>query len=182
MGLFSSRSSNTAELLRLQKIVMKDSPDRLIMSESQLRSAAANLAKQELRICRDCAKIIETTTKPDVFFARWDLMRDKLRSLQKVEGYVSFKGGRPSEAFRKIVDRYYTTVQGLLIRSFTETWDKVETLKTTKSKLAKFQKLHDTLHEYYGRMNADNIDYVESRFKLYTERLVNEAEQATENK
>ena len=170
LDLFGSKKKE--ELLELQKLVMINSPDRLIMSEKQLKSMAATMANRDLEIIQDCICIIGSTNKPDTFFSRLALMIDKADNLRKFEKYVSFKGASPSEAYGQLWNDHQECIHQFLVRYFMDVFDQAEKLKTDKGKLNKYQKFYDSLQPYYNQMNANNIDYIETKYKAYTRYLL----------
>lgn len=171
MGLFDIFGNKKAELLDLQKLVIENSPDKLIMSGTKLKELARQAAARDLEIMQDCIRIIEKTKKPEVFFPRLDLLVAKTARLQEFERYVRFSGASPSEAFRKLCSDYQECVHEFLVRYFCDIFDKAEKLKTDKGKFNKYKLFYDSLQPYYGQMNEENIDYVETKYRAYTRRL-----------
>ena len=90
MGLLDSLfgGSKKQRLLDWQKIVMENSPDRLVMSEQQLRQVSMQQAQNDLRIMNDCKNLVSTTVKPDVFFTRLNLLVERGEHLQRLEQYL----------------------------------------------------------------------------------------------
>lgn len=62
LDLFKNNNKKKEELLALQKLVVDNSPDKLIMSEKQLKRIAAEMAERDLKIIHDCIRILESTT------------------------------------------------------------------------------------------------------------------------
>ena len=155
-------------LLRWQNVLMTDSPNKLIMTEQQLKAATVQQAENDLRIIQDCVKLIEKTTKPDVFFMRLNLMVEKSKHLASLEEYINFSGASPTAAYNEVAQDYYEIVNQFLIRYFSETFDKAEAMKTEKGRIGKYQKFYDSLQEYYCYMSNENIDYIETKYKAYT--------------
>ncbi|MBQ1169497.1 MAG: hypothetical protein IIX49_01565 [Oscillospiraceae bacterium] len=100
MGLLGSLlgGNKKQRLLDWQKIVMDNSPDRLVMSEQQLRQVSIQQAQNDLRIMNDCKNLVSTTVKPDVFFGRLNLLVERGEHLQRLEQYISFSGASPTAA------------------------------------------------------------------------------------
>lgn len=156
------------ELLKWQNIVMPDSPNELIMTEQQLKSISQQQAIDDVRIIKDCLHLVETTLKPDVFFMRLNLLREKSMHLCKLEPYVNISGASPADAVKEVEEKYHEAVQQFLIRYFSDTFDKAEAMKTPKGRIGKYQKFYDSLQEYYNYMNEKNIDYIETKYRAYT--------------
>lgn len=174
MGFFDSllmSNEKKERLLRWQKLILTNSPDRLIMTEQQLKAATQQQAENDLRIMNDCYKIVEETIKPDVFFMRLNMLLEKSLRLCSFEQYISFKGANPSEAYNEIKTKYQEAIKQFLIRYFSDTFDKAEAMKTEKGRIGKYQKFYDSLQEYYKFMDKENIDYIETKYKAYTRHL-----------
>lgn len=154
-------------LLRWQNVLMTDSPSKLIMTEQQLKVTTVQQAENDLRIIQDCVKLVEKTTKPDVFFMRLNLMVEKAKHLASLEEYINFSGASPTAAYNEVAQDYYEIVNQFLIRYFSETFDKAEAMKTEKGRTGKYQKFYDSLQEYYCYMSDENIDYIETKYKAY---------------
>lgn len=172
MGLFDfiKKKSNARKehLLRWQNLLMPDSPNKLIMTEQQLKSATIQQAENDLRIIRDCAALVEKTTNPEVFFMRLNLLIEKSKHLTNFEQYISFSGASPAAAYHEALQNYNEAINQFLIRYFSETFNKAESLKTEKGRIGKYQKFYDSLQKYYCFMTSDHIDYIETKYKVYT--------------
>ena len=169
LGLFTQKKKKD-DLLELQKIVLTNSPDKLIMSEKKLLQMAGGMAKRDLEIIRDCIRIIGETKKPDTFFSRFDLLIVKAENLRIYEKHLRFSGS-PSAAYGELWEDRQECIRQFLIRYFCDIFDQAEKLKTDKGKLNKYQKFYDSLQPYYSQMNAENIDYVETKYRAYTRGL-----------
>ena len=169
MGLFNmfKKDNRKNELLEWQNTIMADKTDRLLMTEQQLRQATQQQAENDHRIMTDCAKLVETTVKPDVFFMRLNLLVEKARHLCSLEKYLSYSGASPTDALKEIEDNYQEAVRQFLVRYFSDTFDKAEAMKTEKGRLGKYTKFYESLQEYYQYMNEANVDYVETKYKAY---------------
>lgn len=159
------------ELLLLQKVLVENSPDKLIYSEKQLKALANKSARDSLRIADDCGKILQTTVKPDVFFDRLKLFAWHISNLALLEKYISFSGVSPTEIFSSLMKDKQECIGEFLVRYFCKTIDKADSLKTDKGKLNRYQKFYDSLKPYFAEMNADNINYVETKYRVYTSAL-----------
>lgn len=170
MNFFMSRKRKE-ELLCLQKNVLDNSPDKLICSEKQLIALAYQKAENSLRIVQDCNKILQTTIAPDVFFSRFQLLIQHSSNLAIMEKYISFSGASPTAAFNVLMSEKQECIKQFLIRYFCKVLDKADSLKTAKGKLNQYQKFYDSLTPYFAEMDADNIDYIETKYKAYTRLL-----------
>lgn len=173
MGLFDVFISQKRkeELLLLQKVLVENSPDKLIYSEKQLKALANKSAKDSLRIANDCIKILQTTVKPDVFFDRLQLFTWHTSNLALLEKYISFSGASPKEVFSVLISEKQECIGEFLVRYFCQVLDKADSLKTAKGKLNQYQKFYDSLKPYFAEMNAENINYIETKYRVYTSTL-----------
>jgi len=163
MGLF--HFGKKSHLLDWQRIIMADSPDKLVMTEAQLKSASNQLAQNDLRIIHDCVDILNTTTKPDTFFSRLDLMKETAAHLARLEPYVSFSGASPTKAAQEIQADEQEAIYRFIVRYFGDVFEKAEVLKTEAGKQKRYQGFYDSLAPYFDRMNARNQSYVRYKYQ-----------------
>lgn len=145
----------------MQKVVMENSPDRLVMTEKQLYAAAQQQAQNDLRIINDSLAIISKTTKPDVFFSRLEVMQRQSGHLMLMEPYVEFSGASPAAAYHEFVTKKGEAIMAFLERYFAVVHEKAEGMKTAKGKANQYAKFYDSLQEYYPDMTKENIEYIE---------------------
>ena len=162
------RHEKNAKLLELQRIVLVDSPDRLIMSESQLMKAAIERAQNDMRIIKDCSSLVSSTTKPDVFFGRLDLLIKTSRHLMLFEPYISFTGS-PAAAYNEAINKKDECVRQFITRYSATVREKADSMKTEKGKGNQYQKYYDSMKPHYGGMSADNKRYFERTYKQMIE-------------
>lgn len=164
MGLFDflfGNSKKKEDLLAMQKVVMENSPDRLVMTEKQLYAAARVQAQNDIRIINDSLAIISKTTKPDVFFSRLDVMQRQSGHLMLMEPYVEFSGASPAAAYHEFVTKKSEAIMIFLRRYYEAVNEKAEGMKTEKGKANQYIKFYDSLQAYYPQMSKENIEYIE---------------------
>lgn len=156
------------ELLALQKLVVENSPNKLVFSEEQLIKMAYPQAQRYLTIVNESVSLVNNTVKPDVFFSRYELIEENLGILSLFEPYIKFKGNKPSAELDKL--QIYKQEQTLifLARYFSDTKKQAGNMKTDKGKLNKYEKFYQSLQPYYNLMNSENIDYIETNYKSAT--------------
>ena len=164
-------SGNKEDLLELQKIVVENSPDELICSESQLKALANEKAENSYRIMNDCSNILQETTDPEVFFEKLQLFITHCDTLVALEKYISFSGVSPTDLQNTLIREKQDVIKEFLVRYFNKVLDKADNLKTPKGKSNQYQKFYDSLKPYFAEMDADNIDYIETKYKTYTRLL-----------
>lgn len=164
-GFGKKKKEKEARLLELQNILLADKYDKLITTEKNLMQFANDKIANNNRISAESSKLLQTTTKPDVFFGRLELLEEKTTELVALENYIAFSDPKPSyvlEVFRKeknqITDQFLT-------RYFNSVLDKVETLKTDSAKNKNIQKCYDTLKPYFDCMSENNVLYAENFYK-----------------
>jgi len=165
MGLFDflfGGSKKKDELLAMQRVVMENSPDRLVMTEKQLYETARQQAQNDIRIINDSLAIISKTMKPDVFFSRLDLMQRHSGHLMLMEPYVEFSGASPAAAHHEFVTKKSEAIMMFLERYYAAVHEKAESMKTEKGKANQYIKFYDSLQEYYPKMTKENVEYIES--------------------
>jgi hypothetical protein len=172
MGLFGlfRRDKKKEGLLELQGIVSGKQYNKLVMTEKQLIDAATRAAQRDIEIIQDCMRIIKETKKPDTFFSRLDLFVVTAERLRIYEKHLRFSVS-PSAAYGQLWDDYQECIGQFLVRYFMDVFDQAAKLKTDRAKLNKYQKFYDSLQPYYEQMNAENIDYIETKYRAYTRRL-----------
>lgn len=169
-GLFNKKKK--AKLLELQFLVVRDSPDRLIMSESQLMTIAIQQAENDIRILRDCMHILETTLKPDVFFARLKLMEETAEHLVRFEPYVPFSGASPYAAYEEFSANKHICVNMFITRYFSCVCEKADSMKTERGRNNQYLKFIDSFAAYPFYINDENKNYIDSLYnQAITKRL-----------
>ena len=171
MGIFNFGKRKKQEreyLLQWQNAVLDMPHDTLVMSRDELEEATKEGAENDLRVIKDCMKLINSTLKPDVFFERLNLMIQASIDLIRYEPYISFPNTTPSEMSLLFNEKYQEYVRSFLLRSYSDTFEKAKTMKTAKGKIGKFKRWYDNIHEHYCFMSDENKQFVESEFRHQT--------------
>nr|DAW70647.1 MAG TPA: cell envelope integrity inner membrane protein [Caudoviricetes sp.] len=147
-------------LLALQKIVLLNGPDELILSKSQLQENAEMRAEQSIKIVQDCVNLINNTANPDVYFKRYEMLKHHMHILERLEPYVKFFGELPSVSLNKMNKDEQISIKCFIDRYYDSVGMKVGKLRTEDAKLNHIQRFHDKLEEHFGIMNQENINYV----------------------
>ena len=167
MGIFSSLFGNQNRLLAWQKLVMPNSPDRLVLNEQQLTQWTVVITEQDIKIINDCLKITQETVKPDVFFSRLELLKEKIAHLQLFEPYVKFENANPTQLSNTVHQKEQETISSFLDRYLDAVCQKANAMKSAKGKKNQYEKFYDSLQEYYPLMNGENIQYIEEQYHFY---------------
>lgn len=152
-------------LLAWQNVVLIDKTDKLIMTERELQETSNQMATNDLKIIQDCLKILSDTIKPDTFFSRLDLLKERSKHLILLEPYVKFEGASPTAGFNEVLEKEQEAIYEFIVRYFNATFEKAQSLKTEKGKENQYKKFYDSLVQYYDLMNDENIRYIEYKYK-----------------
>ena len=68
-----------------------------MFGHSKKKAAAEMMAPQWMKILVESRDIVNRTTEPDVFFSRYDTVKEKAEQLASISKYVKFKGMKPAE-------------------------------------------------------------------------------------
>lgn len=83
---------------------------------------------------QDSVKLVNTTTKPDVFFKRLNFTLDILLYLQSYERYKIFRSSLPSKDYQNIIRNLEAIVNDFIDRAVAANERKVLALKTEKAR------------------------------------------------
>lgn len=119
---------------------------------------AQMMATQYLKIVNDCAKLVNSTVNPGVFFSRYDLMVENLTKLSQIEYLLKFTGKKPSTQLNEIVSRRDYETSLFIARSFEKLMHDVEKLKTPKGKGNKISAYFTNMSEYSRYLSNKNIE------------------------
>ena len=114
------------------------------------------LIPQLQRIIDDSVKIINNTKDIETFYSRYDLIIKHLDTLIESEKYIQYKGQTPTEMKSKLLSQIDAEVGSMLCRYFQAIDNKIEGLKTEKSKVNNFLNFIQTVSPYVERFNEDN--------------------------
>ena len=165
-----SSTSSKEKLLQLQKAVMPNSPDSLVMTRQQLMATANQQASDDIRIAQDSSNIVSTTNKPDVFFSRLDLLKSHTYHMQLLEPFVPFTVS-PTAAMNEILTNEQEIIHQFIIRYYNSVNSYANSLKTDNGKYNQYKKFYDTMSAYQNKMSPDNFNYIEQLFNQATSQL-----------
>lgn len=131
------------------------------MFGSKRKAAAEMMAPQWMKILIESRDIVNRTTDPEVFFSRYDLVKEQAEQLASVSKYVKFKGMKPAEVLRMAVDQEQAAVRDLIVRCFQKAVLGAEKAKTEKGKRSQVEKFQTSLEPYFFRMSDENAQLVQ---------------------
>ena len=162
---------NKKTLFAWQQLIVVDSPSRLVFNEKSSTEHTQPIVHRDFEIVTDCQNLIQTTANPNVFFARLDLLYERLAHLIQLEPYYRFQPQLPSDILLQSCQRENASVKAFLERYFYKTSEKANGLKTEKAKLNQFEKYKETLDSFSNRISKDNYEYALTLYRSAKEVL-----------
>ena len=132
-----------------------------MFGHSKKKAAAEMMAPQGVKILVESRDIVNRTTEPDVFFSRYDTVKEKAEQLASISKYVKFKGMKPAEVLRRVTEQEDAATRDMVLRCFQKAVLNAEKLKTEKGKLGQFEKFQSSLEPYFFRMSDENARLVQ---------------------
>lgn len=132
-----------------------------MFGHNKKKAAAEMMAPQWLKILVESRDIVNRTTEPDVFFSRYDTVKEKAEQLASISKYVKFKGMKPAEVLRQVTEQEDAATRDMVLRCFQKAVLNAEKLKTEKGKLGQFEKFQSSLEPYFFRMSDENARLVQ---------------------
>ena len=127
----------------------------------KMKATAEMMAPQWLKIMVESRDIVNRTTEPDVFFSRYDTVKEKAEQLASISKYVKFKGMKPAEVLRQVAEQEDAATRDMVLRCFQKAMLNAEKLKTEKGKRGQFEKFQSSLEPYFFRMSDENARLVQ---------------------
>ncbi|MEE1219533.1 MAG: hypothetical protein U0L20_06390 [Ruminococcus sp.] len=155
------------DLLKLQKLVVANSPNKLVFNEKTLIIEAKKIVNNDMRIINDCVKLVNTTINPDVYFSRYDLLLEQLQHLILFEPYLSFSGESPTQSYKKILSYQEKSNMDFLERYYMSVIEKAKTLKTDKAKNNRIKKFQESLEPYFDKLTPSQCYFVKSKDTIH---------------
>ena len=132
-----------------------------VFGNRKMKAAAEMMAPQWMKILVESRDIVNRTTEPDVFFSRYDTVKEKAEQLASISKYVKFKGMKPAEVLRRVTEQEDAATRDMVLRCFQKAVLNAEKLKTEKGKLGQFEKFQSSLEPYFFRMSDENARLVQ---------------------
>ena len=133
-----------------------------MFGHNKKKAAAEIMAPQWLKIMTESRDIVNRTTDPEVFFSRYDMVKDMAEKLVSISKYVKFKGTKSAEVLRQAVAQENAATRDFILRCFARAQLNAEKVKTEKGKRSQFEKFQASLEPYYFRMSNDNAELVQA--------------------
>lgn len=167
MGVFERLLNGNKELIEWQNAVIADKSEKLYVNRKQLEAATVQMVSDNMRIFDDSAKLVDSTTKPDVFFSRLELAEEKLSNLVRIEPYIKqVKSITMNQSLSSLMNEFQGNKNGYILdflyRYYWTVKEKAEGMKTEKGKLNQFQKFRESLEPFIDQLNDTNKKIFES--------------------
>lgn len=129
-----------------------------------IRKHAQFESAQLLKIIHDCADLVNTTTNPEVFFPRYNLMLEHLETLAGFEctGIYNDSPELPSTAFLRIEEQFPAATNDFIDRAYDAAIAHADKLKTAKGKENAIRRFFDDIEKYTINMDGESIEYLDS--------------------
>lgn len=127
----------------------------------KMKAAAEMMAPQWLKIMIESRDIVNRTTEPDVFFSRYDIVKETAEKLASISKYVRFKGTKPAEVLRMAQGQEEAATCYFILRCFARAQLNAEKVKTGNGKQSQFKKFQASLEPYFFRMSMENAELVQ---------------------
>lgn len=118
---------------------------------------------RDLQILNDCAKLLENTVVPEVFFSRYDLYMEKLSTLSDAQKarLINVKGDNLCRKYKEMntETKRIDIINEFIDRMWCDTYQKAQKLKTEKEKQNCYAKFYGALAEYEKQMPEQCIKY-----------------------
>ena len=125
------------------------------------KAAAEMMAPQWLKILIESRDIVNRTTDPEVFFSRYDTVKEMAEKLASISKYVKLKGTKPAEVLRQVTEQEEAATRDFILRCFARAQLNAEKVKTEKGKRSQFEKFQSSLEPYFFRMSKENAELVQ---------------------
>lgn len=142
-----------------------------MLFNNQKKQEAQMLAPQLLKIIEDSCQLVNTTLKPDVFFSRYELLKEKSAQLLALSKYIKLKGTSPADMVAMITAKEHAATMDFLHRYFETAERSAAEKKTEKGARAQLDRFYQSLQPYYSRMDAEHIAYIEGAYGCSVNRI-----------
>lgn len=103
-----------------------------MFGHNKKKAAAEMMAPQWLKIMIESRDIVNRTTDPEVFFSRYDTVKEMAEKLASISRYVKLKGTKPAEVLRMAREQEEAATRDLVLRCFARAHLNAEKVKTKK--------------------------------------------------
>ncbi len=154
----NSINENVDTLICWQNLVCNMNEDNLLLNKKQLILYSNMYIENNIRILNDSIQLVDTTTTPEVFFNRLDMIIDCYNNLADLDKY--FNTNTNAEQKLAEIDEI-TLTHNFIQRYWYKTVSDAEKLKTEKGKENRKLKAKNDLLSYKEKIDESNLKYLE---------------------
>lgn len=154
-----------SELLELQKLLVKNSEEKLICSKSELYEMAQETISNNMRIIKESQNIVENTKDIDTFFTRINLILYKYEEICLFEPYIDFEGHSPSEAYEQEISECENETKHFIYQYIAYMLESAQNLKTERGRFSRYQKAYESFRSHYDTISHENQVRIETEFQ-----------------
>lgn len=119
-----------------------------------------NQIQDSIRIMNDCMSLMKTTKNLDVFFERWELGKQQNLFLKQCEDCKLYKKKPTSNDYAKFFFNNDVLLKLIISKSYIDTIEKAEKLKTESGKAKRISNYFQKLDEYSHLFSPEIEEYV----------------------
>ena len=153
------------ESLELQKILIENSGNDLILSNDELYQMAYDRIENDFRIIDESQNIIEKTKDIDTFFMRSNLIVEKYKDICFFEPYMPFEGGTPSEAYVQALADREEDIKHFIYQHIAYLCEASENLSSESEKNMLYRDAYDAFKKRYDTISPENQARIETEFR-----------------
>lgn len=158
-------SPSKEDLLQLQKILIQDSPDHLVLTRSQILEQVQLRLSDNMRIIKESASIMESTCDIDTFFTRADLILEKYEDCMIYEPYVPFADHSASAAYDQALSEIAEELKKFVKRHIGNLLLNAAPLKTEKGRQNRYIKSYESFKKYQDQIDPSTWEMIEAEFQ-----------------
>lgn len=176
MGFWKSalRQSFKAKIREDQrkKAVEAKQRDKLIEQGVKRTNQLKEQAEKYFDTIRESAELVNTTTKPEVFFPRFALILECFEKLAEMEASRIYDTSKykPQENYQNISNTFTAATNDFINRSFEELQSKVALVEAEQAKAELIKRYFKGMDKYLDKMEAESINLYYSLKEQYSKK------------
>ena len=146
-----------------QRIAEQKAAEKQRAAEQKAARAVKEKAEKFLSTAQEAADIVNTTTKPDIFFPKYALIIESLEKLIEMGTTGEYDTSRYSnlqETYQDISNKFTAATNAFIERSFEELQAKLALIEADKAKTDLLRAYFKSIEKYIDRMEAESINHL----------------------
>lgn len=146
-----------------QKIAEQKAAEKKRADEQKRISKAKEKAEKYLSTAKETADIVNTTTKPEIFFPKYALILESLEKLIEMGTTGEYDTSRYSnlqETYQDLSDMFASETIKFIDRAFEELQSKLALIEAEKAKTDLLRAYFKSMEKYIDRMEAESINHL----------------------